>query len=266
MSKNLNIKELNIRELDLDMFHPNSKTVASQNSDGFACTILGRPGVGKTSLIKYLAYYKKDIIPTAMVFSGTEDSCEQYGKIFPSSFVYNKLDISKVEDFIRRQKLAKKNDVENPRCLLLIDDCTDDPKILKHKVFQSLFKNGRHYKMLFILSMQYCMDIAPSIRTCISSSIIFKDSNLKNRKSLWENYAGVFPDFRQFCEAMDQLTTDFHAMVIYNKGQSNNIEECVFYIKVDPNAIPDDFQFGCYEYIDHHNQRYNPDYVDPVIV
>ena len=36
-----------------------------------------------------------------------------YGKIFPKTFVYNKLDQDRVESFIERQKIAKKY-LENP--------------------------------------------------------------------------------------------------------------------------------------------------------
>ena len=52
---------------------------------------------------------KRHIIPVGMVMSGTEDSNGFYQKIFPSSFVYNKLDEKRIEQFIGRQKIAKKH-------------------------------------------------------------------------------------------------------------------------------------------------------------
>jgi hypothetical protein len=90
--------------------------------------------------------------------SGTEDSNGHYQKIFPSSFIYNKLDEKKLHNFITRQKVAK-NHLQNPWAVLLLDDCTDDPKLFNKPIFQGIFKNGRHWKMLFILSLQYCMDV-----------------------------------------------------------------------------------------------------------
>ena len=107
------------------------------------------------------------------------------------------------------------------------------------------------------------MDIKPVIRTNIDGTFILRETNLKNRKSLWENYAGVIPDFSMFCDIMDQLTDDYTALYIHNTTQSNNIEDCVFYYKARP--IPRDFKFGSTEFWDFHNARFNPDYLDPVI-
>ena len=217
---------------------------------------------GKTTLISSLLYEKSHIFPVGVVMSGTEDSNGHYRKMFPSTFVYNKLEEPKIEDFVKRQKIAKKH-LKNPWAVLLLDDCTDDPKIFNKPLFQGLYKNGRHWKCWYILSLQYCMDIKPVIRTNIDGTFILRETNLKNRKALWENYAGVIPDFSMFCDIMDQLTDDYTALYIHNTTQSNNIEDCVFYYKARP--IPRDFKFGSTEFWDFHNARYNPEYIDPVI-
>ena len=144
--------------------------------------------------------------------------------------------------FIKRQKLAKQH-LKNPWGLLLLDDCTDDPKIFNKPLYQGIFKNGRHWKMLFILSLQYCLDIKPVIRTNVDGCFILRETNIKNRRSLWENYAGVIPDFTQFCQIMDNITDDYTALYINNNVQTNKIEDCVFYYK--PKLIDTkNFKFG----------------------
>lgn len=211
---------------------------------------------GKTTMITSLLHEKSHIFPVAQAMSGTEDSNGHYAKIFPSSFVYNALDKEKIEDFIKRQKVAKQH-LPNPWAILLLDDCTDDPKLFNDPLFQGIFKNGRHWKMLFILSLQYSLDIKPVIRTNVDGTFILRETNLKNRKSLWENYAGIIPDFGTFCDILDQITDDYTALYIHNATTSNKIEDCLFWYKAKP--IPPGFKLGCDEYWAYHNERYNPD-------
>jgi hypothetical protein len=218
---------------------------------------------GKTTLISSLLYEKSHIYPSGLIFSGTEDSNHHYSTIFPSTFVYNRYDKEKLKDYIKRQKIAKEH-LENPWSVLLLDDCTDDPKIFNDPLFQGIFKNGRHWKMWFILSLQYCLDVKPVIRTNIDGTFILRETNLRNRKALWENYAGVIPDFSDFCDIMDQLTNDYTALYIHNATTSNKIEDCMFWYKAKP--IPPDFRFGCDDFWAFHNGRYNPNYIDPIVI
>lgn len=209
---------------------------------------------GKTTMITSILYEKSHIFPVGQVMSGTEDSNGHYGKIFPSTFVYNALEKSKIEEFIKRQKLAKQH-LPNPWAILLLDDCTDDPKIFTDPMFQGIFKNGRHWKMLFLLSLQYSLDIKPVIRTNVDGTFILRESNLRNRRCLWENYAGVFPDFDQFCQVLDQITDDYTALYVHNATTSNKIEDCVFWYKAKP--TPPEFRIGCNEFWDFHNERFD---------
>jgi len=215
-----------------------------------------------TSTLTSLLYEKRHIFPIGMVFSGTEDSNGHWGKHFPSTFIYNRLELEKVEDFIKRQKFAKKH-LENPWGLLLLDDCADEPKLINNHLFGSIFKNGRHWKMWFVLSLQYAADIRPVLRSNIDFTFIMRETNMRNRRIIWENYAGVIDDFKTFCELMDEITNDYTALVINNTVQSNRVEDCVFWYK--GKKVPDDFKFGSRDFWDYHYVRYNNKYKDPTI-
>ncbi len=218
---------------------------------------------GKTTIIKSLLYLKKHIIPVGMVMSGTEDSNGSYKQLFPSTFVFNKYGPDQVKKFVQRQKIAKQH-IENPWAVLILDDCTDNPSLFKKPLQQSMYKNGRHWKMLYILSLQYGLDVQPVIRTNVDGVFILREPNLRNRKVMYENYGGGIPSLKIFCELMDELTSDYCAMYIKNASGSNNWWENVFWYKATP--APDDFKFGCPEYWEFHFERYNSEYVDPIIV
>lgn len=215
---------------------------------------------GKTTLIASLLYGKKHIFPVAMAMSGSEDSNHFYKQILPSTFVFNDYDPEQIKSFVKRQKMAKLY-LENPWAILLLDDCTDDPKIFNSKLQHAIYKKGRHWNMWYILSLQYSMDVKPVIRTNVDGIFILRESILKNRENLWRNYAGIIPDFKLFCTLMDELTDDFTAMYIHNTGTSNDWRDCVYWYKAP--IIPKDFKFGCKEYWDFHEQRFNENYVDP---
>lgn len=253
---------LNIRELDVNIIMPSIERMYEPKQGGSKITVIGKAGTGKSTMLKSLLYEKSAIFPIAMGMSGTEDSNQFLSSILPKLFIYNNLDTEKIKDFVKRQKYAKKY-LKNPWGVLILDDVTDDPKIFNDTLFKGIYKNGRHWKLLFILSLQYCMDIKPDIRSNIDGTFLLRETNLRNRRSLWENYAGVIPDFGTFCELMDKLTDDYSALYIHNQSTSNKLEDCVFWYKAKP--VPDDFKLGCPDYWKFHNTRYNKDYVDPIM-
>jgi energy-coupling factor transporter ATP-binding protein EcfA2 len=256
------VTKLYIKELDLDLLSPNLNNYLNSEQGGLKTVIIGIPGSGKSTLIASLLYAKKHLIPCVMAVSGTEDSNEYYKKIIPDTFIFNKYDEVQLESFIKRQKIAKKH-VSNPWAVCLLDDCTDTPGVFTKPLQQGIFKNSRHWKMWYILSLQYCMDVKPVIRTNISGTFILREPNLRNRRSLWENYCSIVPDFDMFCQIMDQISDDYTALYVHNASTSNKLEDCLFWYKATP--PPKDFKFGADEIYDFHYSRYNPEYVNPVV-
>jgi len=252
---------IDIKELDPDMIEPSMAHAADPHytGGGSKITVIGRPGTGKSFMITSLIYEKRACFPTGLVMSGTEDSNHHYSSIFPSTFVYNGLNIGIIEQFVKRQKVAKRY-LPNPWSVLLLDDCMDDPKVFNSKLFQGLYKNGRHWNMLYIVSLQYCMDIKPVIRSNIDGVFILREPVLKYRRAIYENYASIIPTFQLFCTIMDQITTDYTALYINNRIQSNDWRDCVFWYR--GKEVPSDWKFGSEWFWKYHLDRYNPHYED----
>jgi hypothetical protein len=255
-----NTKKIKIRELNTDIIPPISDKYNDPNyNGGCKLVVVGKPGTGKSTLIKALLYSKKHIFPVGMAMSGSEDSNHAYREIMPSTFVYNEYDEERIKSFIKRQKIASQH-LPNPWSVLILDDCTDDPKVFNKPLQQALYKKGRHWKMLYILSLQYAMDVKPVIRTNVDGIFILREPLLKNREALYKNYASIVPDFNTFCELLDQLTDDYCALYIHNATQTNEWTDCVYYWKAP--MIPKGWKFGSEDYWKFHMERFNTEYVD----
>ena len=63
---------------------------------------------------------------------------------------------------------------------------------IRDQNIRSLFMNGRHYKILFIITMQYALGVPPSLRTNIDYVFILRENYVSNRKRLYEHYVGMF--------------------------------------------------------------------------
>lgn len=251
---------IRIKELDLELIRPGTKDIKDIETGGSKIVVIGKPGTGKSTLITSILYSKKHIFPCGIFMSGSEDSNNTYKSIAPSLFVYNEYSENNIKDAIRRQKIAKQH-LPNPWSVILLDDCTDDPKIFNTPVQHSMYKRGRHWASLYILSLQYSMDIRPVIRTNVDGVFIMREPILRNRKSLWENYASIIPDFTLFCRIMDVITDDWTALYIHNATRSNNWQDCVFYYKAT--VPPANFKFGSDDYYKFAKVRYNESYIDP---
>ena len=247
--------DLNITKFDM-----------SSMKDDKVIVLIGKRETGKSFLVKDLLYYQKDI-PIGTVISATESANCFYGNIIPPIFIHDEYTSDIIENVLKRQQIViKKMKKEfsqkghsniDPRAFLILDDCLYDQSWTKDKNVRSLFMNGRHYKMLFIITMQYSLGIPPSLRTNVDYTFILRENIVSNRKRLYEQYAGMFPTFEIFCQVMDQCTENFECLVINNNAKSNKLEDQVFWYKAEPH---DDFRIGGKEFWDRHANNYNSRY------
>lgn len=247
-----------INEFHPDLIAPTRNNYRNVTQGGSKIVCIGKPGTGKSTLIRYLIYSKRNIIPYGIAMNGTEKETGFYSEMLPPLFCYNGYDEDVIKNFIERQNKAKENST-NPWGMIVLDDCTDKKGVFKSETQEGLFKNGRHWKMLYILSLQYSIDLPPSLRTCVDGTFLFKENNEKNLKNLYENFAGVFPSKKVFETYMSHVTGDYTALYIDTQNQSTKEwYECVYYVKSP--MIPE-FKFGCKEYRAYAKERVDKKYL-----
>ena len=218
-------------------------------------------GSGKSICIKDLMYYHRDI-PIGAVISPTEKKNKFYSHFIPSLFIHNDYSPELIQNILKRQTMVmnKKNKEEeqyggrssiDPRAFLIMDDCMHDEKWKKDKNMHYIFNNGRHDKLLMILTLQYVIGIPPSMRSNVDYVFLFRENNYQNRKKLYDQFCGVFPTFEMFCSAFDVITDGFGCMVINVRSRSNKLEDIVFWYEAD---VRNNFTVGSKEMWQAHNE------------
>jgi hypothetical protein len=235
----------------------------SKIGKGSVVIMIGKRNTGKSYLVQDLLYYKRDI-PIGTVISATEGANQFYGDMMPKIFIHDEFNSQIVSNLVKRQKIAitKMQQQEaqfgktniDPFAYLILDDLMYDTSWLKDQTIRSLFMNGRHYKLLFVITMQYSLGIPPSLRSNVDYVFILRENYVSNRKRLYEHYAGMFPSFEVFCQVMDQCTENYDCLVIDNTTKSNKIEDMVFWYHADPHPP---FKLGSPEFWQHHSNHYD---------
>ncbi len=219
--------------------------------------LIGKRNTGKSFLVKDILHNHKNI-PVGQAISGTEAANQFYTKIIPKIFIHEEYTPQIIENVIKRQKIITKkmeaNPSLDPRVFLILDDCLYDNSWTKSADIRSIFMNGRHYKILFLLTMQYALGIPPNLRTNIDYVFILRENYVSNRKRLYEHYAGMFPTFDTFCQVLDQCTENFECLVIDNNSKSNRLEDQVFWYKAPEHS---DFKCGAKEFWDYSDKNYS---------
>jgi hypothetical protein len=226
------MKQLKIKRFDM-----------SSIGDDKTIVLIGKRDTGKSFLTKDILWYHKEI-PIGTVISASENVNKFYSYIVPKKFIHDDFSPHIISSVLQRQdyvikkcrkEIKKKGETDiDPRAFLVLDDCLADSKAwVRDKHIRSCFMNGRHYKLLFILTCQYPLGIPPELRTNIDYVFILRENLINNRKRIYENYAGMFDSFESFCDVMNQCTENYECLVIHNNARSNRLEDQVFWYKAE---------------------------------
>lgn len=245
-SASLNLKQFNMKSIQFGSSEAKAPTIV----------LIGKRDTGKSFLVRDLLYYQQHI-PIGTVISGTEEGNGFYNSMVPKLFIHNEYNTDIINNVLIRQKAVlkqmkrdeneKKKTNIDPRTFAILDDCLYDNKWANDKLMRLLFMNGRHWKIMLIITMQYPLGIPPALRTNIDYTFILRENIVSNRKRIYDNYAGMFPTFESFCQVMDQCTENYECLVIHNNSKSNKLTDQVFWYKASSHP---EFKIGSKEYWD----------------
>ena len=252
MIKIKEMSSLNLRKFDMSKVNKTS-----------IVAMIGRRGSGKSWLVKDLLFYKRDM-PIGTVISASEGSNCFFGNLMPSLFVHEEYSPEIIANLVKRQKLVTRKMKQqqalygksniDPYAFLVFDDMMyDAPRWIKDINVKDIFMNGRHFNLMFLMTLQFAVSVPPSFRGQIDYCFMFKETFISNRRRLYEHYAGMFPTFEIFCQVLNQCTENNECLVIDYTSKSSNISDQVFWYKAESHPP---FKLGAPEFWQYHSNNY----------
>jgi len=245
---------MNVMQVNIKKFKPKTINQYRLSKGPPTIAIIGKRGTGKSTLVADLLYHTRKI-PKGVVMSATEESNEYYSKFVPDIFIHGEYDASAIEKIISGQRESvRSNNSGCKDCFVLLDDCMYDRKTVRDKNIRCIFMNGRHLKIQFMITMQYCMDLPPDLRANIDYVFVLRENIIDNMRKLWKFFFGIFPTFASFQEVMLSCTEGYDCMVLDNTSKSSKIEDNIFWYRAKPNRK---FRIGSKDAWNYHKKRYD---------
>lgn len=233
--------------------------------------MIAKSGSGKSWVIREILYYlSKTNIPAGTVIAPTDKMTKFFDDIVPPSFIHHEYNENIIPKILSRQKyIIEKNETRkkegkkkiDPRAFLVMDDCMSSKHLwLKDPNVLSIFNEGRHYQLTFILAMQYAIGIQPELRNNFDFIFLLGEDTYSSRKKIYEHYAGIFPKFDIFDQVFNQVTDDYGCMVLDNRIRSTDIQKKVFWFKSKPTpafkvGIPKAIKFNSINFDPNHDKK-----------
>lgn len=225
-------------------------------------------GSGKSWIVKNILHEMQDI-PCGTVIAPTDKMNKFYDDFVPPCFIHHEYKHDIIPKVLARQKkILEKNENRlikgkkeiDPRAFLVMDDCMASKHLwLKDPNILEIMNQGRHFKLTFILTMQYCLGIQPELRTQFNYIFLLGEDNAASRKKIYEHWAGVFPKFELFEKVFLQVTNNYGCLVINNRIKTSDLTKKVFWFKAKKIS---NFTIGIPEYLEFHKKRYDKHYQD----
>jgi hypothetical protein len=258
---------MSIPKISIRKFNPEILETRRLHGSPPTIVIIGKRATGKSTLIVDLMWHMRNI-PMFIGMSGTEEGNGFYGKYMHPLCIHGDYRQDITNNLILQQKAKLKKCIKaniNPDTRpdlgvgLLLDDCGYDKKIMNQKDIRLLFMNGRHWKICFMVSLQYMMGMPPDLRTNIDFVFCLRENIAANQKRLYDNFFGCFKKFSHFQETFNACTNNYECLVLDNTAKSTKIEDCVYYYRATPNR---EYKIGSRDLWNYLDKRYNENFDD----
>ena len=233
--------------------------------DHASICMIAKRGSGKSWVCRAIIQHLSNI-PGGIIIAPTDEMNCFYGKFYPDLFIHYKYKSEIIERMLYRQNAVIRKEKEkakqgkkiDSRALLVMDDCLSSKgSWMKDEPIMKMFFDGRHYKVTYILTMQFPLGISPELRGNFDYIFLLAEDFFSNQKRIYEHYAGMFPNLETFRQVFTQVTNDYGCMVIVNRGSRDTFLDKVFWYKA-PDSMKKDM--GCKQFRKYHSNNYDDDW------
>jgi hypothetical protein len=226
--------------------------------------MVAKRGSGKSWVTRAILNHFHDV-PAGIIIAPTDRMNCFYGNFYPSTFIFYEYKSEVIERILARQIMlirkqkekAKEGKYIDVRSYIIMDDCLAAKGSWVNDVpIKELLFNGRHYRIMYVLTMQVPLGISPDLRNNFDYVFLLADDIISNLKKIHTHYAGIFPDLASFRQVFNQLTVDFGSMVLINRGARENFLDKVKWYKA-PDLTDIHMRFGCDQFRKFHNKNFN---------
>lgn len=259
MTQTKNIKvggnaSLPIKEFELDSMCENP-----------AIVMIAKRASGKSWVCRSILRHFRDI-PVGIIIAPTEKMANPpfYSEFFPDTYIHYEYRSEIIEKLLYRQDVMIEKEKEkekvgkkiDPRGFILMDDCLSKKGAwMKDQPIMELLFNGRHYRLMYMLTMQFPLGITPELRCNFDYIFLLNEDFYSNLKRLYDHYAGMFPTFESFRNVFREVTNDFGAMVIVNRGSRSSFLDKIFWYKARDEKL--EKMIGCDQFVNYHKNNYD---------
>ena len=237
------------------------------NRDGdFLCPricIIGQSGSGKSFVTREILYQLKDI-PCATIICPTDRLNKFYDTMVHSSYIYHKYRSTIVPKILNRQNMILDKNKErvkldkkeiDPRITFVMDDCMAESHLwLKDENIREIMCQGRHYKITYILTLQYSLGIPPDIRNNFNFVFLMGEDSCINREKLFKHWCSIVPSFKIFEQIFMTVTQNYGCLVINNTIKDSDITKRIFWFRA---RKLDEFKVGSNKYKNFHDYNFD---------
>jgi ABC-type oligopeptide transport system ATPase subunit len=224
--------------------------------------MIAKRGSGKSWVCRSIVKYFKDV-PGGVIIAPTDKMNNFYGTFFPELYIHYQYTSELIQSILYRQEIIQEKEKEkrsqgkrlDTRMILVMDDCLASKGTWRHdEPILVLFFNGRHYHIIYILTMQDPVGIGPELRNNLDYIFLLADDFVTNQQKLYNHFAGMFSSVELFRKVFAELTADFCSMVIVNTGSKKSLLDKVFYYKANDIKVD---KIGCNQFNQFNKNNYD---------
>jgi hypothetical protein len=233
-----------------------------------AIIMIAKRGSGKSWVVRAIMHHFRDI-PCGIIIAPTDRMNPFYNIFFPDTYIHYAYKTETIQKLLSRQteiiEKAKRRKEKggkpiDARTYIVMDDCLSSKGTwMRDQPISELLYNGRHYQIMYILTMQYPLGISPELRTNFDYIFLLKEEYISNQKKLFDHYAGMFPNLDAFRQVFNILVQDNGSMVIDNRRKAQNSLERLFWYRA-PDLSKQKCMFGGKQFRKFHEYNYDKDW------